>query len=154
VAAPHTVATPPPRRRGSSLGRQSAAPGAARKGASLTPRTPPIHTHLTPRGDGSTLDRQSAAVDAHYGASTTLAYYKDVHGRNGVDGRGTMMRSRVHLSKGYDNAYCARAAPRALGAGAVGWRHAGIPRRASPPVQLPTCRSSSTHAPQRSLPKP
>jgi Zn-dependent metalloprotease len=45
-------------------------------------------------------------VDAHYGASTTLTYYKEVHGRNGVDGRGGTMRSRVHLSKAYDNAYC------------------------------------------------
>ncbi|GBF89960.1 peptidase [Raphidocelis subcapitata] len=56
-------------------------------------------------GDGSPKDRQSAAVDAHYGASTTLTYYKEVHGRNGVDGRGATMRSRVHLSKAYDNAY-------------------------------------------------
>jgi len=45
-------------------------------------------------------------VDAHYGASVTLSYFKDVHGRNGVDGRGATVKSRVHLSKGYDNAYC------------------------------------------------
>lgn len=31
---------------------------------------------------------------------------QDVHGRNGVDGRGASVTSRVHLSKGYDNAYC------------------------------------------------
>ena len=57
-------------------------------------------------GDGSPKDRATAAVDAHYGASVTLAYFKDVHGRNGVDGRGAKVRSRVHLSKAYDNAYC------------------------------------------------
>lgn len=66
------------------------------------------HNNNTNRGDGSSRDRSTAAVDAHYGASVTLSYFKDVHGRNGVDGRGAKVQSRVHLSKAYDNAYCER----------------------------------------------
>lgn len=65
-----------------------------------------LSTLYPPRGDGTNKDRATAAVDAHWGATTTLYYYKDVHGRNGVDGRGSPMHSRVHLSKDYDNAYC------------------------------------------------
>jgi hypothetical protein len=101
--------------------------GALRSSAGRpTPLTRPRPSPTPPpRGDGTTLDRQSAAVDAHYGASTTLAYYKDVHGRNGVDGRGSRMRSRVHLSKGYDNAYCETvAAGRGLGTRLAGRRGA------------------------------
>lgn len=69
---------------------------------------PPANYHPSahPRGDGSSKDRSTAAVDAHYGASVTLSYFKDVHGRNGVDGRGGAVKSRVHLAKAYDNAYC------------------------------------------------
>jgi Zn-dependent metalloprotease len=59
------------------------------------------------RGDGATnKQRATVGVDAHFGASATLQYYSDVHGRSGIDGRGSVVRSRVHLSKGYDNAYC------------------------------------------------
>jgi len=36
----------------------------------------------------------------------TLSYYKDTFGRSGLDGRGTTLRSRVHVSKNYANAYC------------------------------------------------
>jgi Zn-dependent metalloprotease len=67
--------------------------------------TPKTTTH-TGRGDGTVKDRATAAADAHYGASVTLAYFKDVHGRSGVDGRGSGIKSRVHLGKAYDNAYC------------------------------------------------
>jgi hypothetical protein len=58
------------------------------------------------RGDFTPKNRQSAAVDAHWGATTTLYYYKDQHKRIGVDGRGGALKSRVHTSTGFDNAYC------------------------------------------------
>ena len=59
------------------------------------------------RGDASMKSRQSAAVDAHWGAGTTLRYYKDAHGRDGIDGKGSKITSRVHASEGFNNAYCA-----------------------------------------------
>ncbi|HJU83230.1 MAG TPA: hypothetical protein VJ600_03390, partial [Holophagaceae bacterium] len=47
---------------------------------------------------------QTAAVDAHYGVGLTYDYYKNIHGRNGIDGNGTATYSRVHYSNSYDNA--------------------------------------------------
>ena len=56
-------------------------------------------------GNGSVSDRASAAVDAHYGATTTFNYYKNVLGRNGIwnDGRGAP--SRVHFANAMENAF-------------------------------------------------
>lgn len=61
---------------------------------------------------------KDAAVDAHYGASKTYDYYKNVHGRNGIDGNGGpgaytaaenaaigLISSVVHYSTNYNNAY-------------------------------------------------
>ena len=61
---------------------------------------------------------QRAGVDAHYGAANTFDYYKNVHGRNGIDGNygpGTstaaansgvsIVASRVHFGSGYNNAF-------------------------------------------------
>jgi Zn-dependent metalloprotease len=61
---------------------------------------------------------QQAGVDAHYGASKTFDYYKNVHGRNGIDGNygpGTttaaansaiaLLVSRVHFGVSYNNAF-------------------------------------------------
>jgi Zn-dependent metalloprotease len=48
---------------------------------------------------------QTAAVDAHYGAGLTYDYYKNIFGRNGIDGNGTATYSRVHYSNSYDNAF-------------------------------------------------
>jgi Zn-dependent metalloprotease len=56
-------------------------------------------------GNGSYTDRASAAVDAHYGASTTFDYFKNVHGRNGIFGNGTGVPSRVHYGSSYINAF-------------------------------------------------
>jgi hypothetical protein len=92
-----------------------ATPSTYSKNKTAKPQTTNQPRH---RGDGTPKDRSSAAVDAHYGASVTLTYYKDVHGRNGVDGRGGQVKSRVHLSKAYDNAYCGW--PLAGGAGGRG----------------------------------
>ncbi|MFN2390389.1 MAG: M4 family metallopeptidase [Pyrinomonadaceae bacterium] len=60
---------------------------------------------------------QKAGVDAHYGAAVTYDYFKNVHGRSGIDGNsgpgsvtsadGTtkLVSSRVHYSTNYNNAY-------------------------------------------------
>jgi Zn-dependent metalloprotease len=61
---------------------------------------------------------EKAGVDAHYGAAMTFDYYKNVHGRNGIDGNqgpGTtaagassttnLVSSRVHFGKSYNNAF-------------------------------------------------
>jgi Zn-dependent metalloprotease len=63
-------------------------------------------------GTGALSNSQTAAVDAHYGVSKTWDYYKNVHGRLGIDGEGTGARSRVHYGRNYfnafwnDNCYC------------------------------------------------
>ncbi|HSK72359.1 MAG TPA: M4 family metallopeptidase, partial [Pyrinomonadaceae bacterium] len=61
---------------------------------------------------------QRAGVDAHYGAAKTFDYFKNVHGRNGIDGSGgpgttfastntsvRLITSRVHFGKKYNNAF-------------------------------------------------
>ncbi len=48
---------------------------------------------------------ETAAVDAAFGVQQTWDYYKNVFGRNGIDGAGTATYSRVHYSNSYDNAF-------------------------------------------------
>jgi thermolysin len=60
---------------------------------------------------------QRAIVDAHYGTAATYDYFKNVHGRNGIDGNGgpgstlsidgvtNLIGSRVHYSTNYNNAF-------------------------------------------------
>ena len=48
---------------------------------------------------------QTAAVDAHRGLQSTWDFYKNVFARNGINGAGKATYSRVHYSKGYDNAF-------------------------------------------------
>jgi len=48
---------------------------------------------------------QTAAADAHFGIGATYDYYKNVLGRNGIDGTGRATYSRVHYSNSYDNAF-------------------------------------------------
>ena len=48
---------------------------------------------------------ETAAVDAMYGMVKTWDFYKNVMGRNGIDGHGTATYSRVHISNSYDNAF-------------------------------------------------
>jgi Zn-dependent metalloprotease len=48
---------------------------------------------------------QTAAVDALWGFEMTWDYYKNVHGRNGIDGNGTATSLRMHYDSNYDNAY-------------------------------------------------
>lgn len=58
-------------------------------------------------GDGivDSANVQTTAVDAHYGLQLTWDYYKNVHGRNGIDNTGKQTYSRVHYSRRYDNAF-------------------------------------------------
>jgi len=57
-------------------------------------------------------------VDAHYGAAKTYDYYKNVHGRNGINGNNgpgttaagangtiSLVASRVHFGSNYNNAF-------------------------------------------------
>ena len=48
---------------------------------------------------------QTAAVDAMFGMIKSWDFYKNVYGRNGIDGAGTSTYSRVHIGSGYDNAF-------------------------------------------------
>lgn len=64
--------------------------------------------------DGSS---QRAGVDAHYGAAKTFDYYKNVHGRTGIDGSGgpgyytsadgvtKLISSKIHYGSNYNNAF-------------------------------------------------
>jgi len=56
-------------------------------------------------GSTSNANGQTAAVDAHYGVGLTYDFYKNILGRNGIDGLGTATYSRVHYSNAYDNAF-------------------------------------------------
>lgn len=48
---------------------------------------------------------QTAAVDAAFGIQATWDMYKNVFGRNGIDGLGTQTYARVHYDNAYDNAF-------------------------------------------------
>ncbi|MFB7138549.1 M4 family metallopeptidase [Gottfriedia sp. NPDC056225] len=48
---------------------------------------------------------EAAAVDAHYYAGKTYDYYKTVFGRNSYDGNGAALKSSVHYSRSYNNAF-------------------------------------------------
>ncbi|HEY3271180.1 MAG TPA: M4 family metallopeptidase, partial [Geothrix sp.] len=56
-------------------------------------------------GSTTSANGQTAAVDAHYGVGLTYDFYKNIFGRNGIDGIGTATYSRVHYSSAYDNAF-------------------------------------------------
>ena len=56
-------------------------------------------------GPTTSTNGQTAAVDAAYGSQWTWDYYKNIHGRNGIDGNGTATSMRVHYDTAYDNAF-------------------------------------------------
>ena len=56
-------------------------------------------------GNGSSTNAASAGVDAHYGIQKTYDYYKNVHGRNGIDGAGNVGYNKVHYGSKYNNAF-------------------------------------------------
>ena len=56
------------------------------------------------RGPKST-NGQTAAVDAHFGLQTTWDFYRNILGRNGIDGKGRPAYNLVHYDHEYDNAF-------------------------------------------------
>ena len=52
---------------------------------------------------------QTAAVDAHFGLQTTWDFYRNILGRNGIDGKGRPTYNLVHYDHGYDNAFWSNA---------------------------------------------
>lgn len=74
-------------------------------------------TSATDVWGAAAVNAQNAAVEAHYASAKVYDYYKDVHGRTGIDGSdgpGTytshdgstkLVVSRVHYSSKYNNAF-------------------------------------------------
>ncbi|TJZ44048.1 M4 family metallopeptidase [Streptomyces piniterrae] len=56
-------------------------------------------------GNGRTSDRGTAAVDAQYGITSTLDFYKKTFGRKGIKNDGTGARALVHFGKNVGNAF-------------------------------------------------
>ncbi|MFC0297338.1 M4 family metallopeptidase [Geobacillus jurassicus] len=48
---------------------------------------------------------EAPAVDAHYFAGLVYDYYKNVYGRNGLDGKNGEIHSTVHYAQDYNNAF-------------------------------------------------
>ncbi|MFL5350780.1 MAG: M4 family metallopeptidase [Hyalangium sp.] len=71
--------------------------------------TPSSTTPFVDKNDawGETGDdsRTKAAVDAHYGAEMTYDFYKNVLGRDSIDGKGEKLLSNVHLGTNFVNAF-------------------------------------------------
>lgn len=55
-------------------------------------------------GNGTSGDRASAGAEAHFGVATTWDYFKNVHGRNGINANGVGAKSLVHVSTNWVNA--------------------------------------------------
>ncbi|HLF52486.1 M4 family metallopeptidase [Flavobacterium sp.] len=51
------------------------------------------------------VNKDNGALDAHWGAEKTYDYFSSVHGRNSFDNAGAAIKSYVHYSTNYDNAY-------------------------------------------------
>ncbi len=56
-------------------------------------------------GEAGDDARTKAAVDAHYGAQMTYDFYKDILGRDSIDGKGEKLQSNVHIGNNYVNAF-------------------------------------------------
>ncbi len=50
-------------------------------------------------------NKDNGALDAHWGAEKTYDYWTSVHNRNSYDNAGATIKSYVHYSNAYDNAY-------------------------------------------------
>jgi len=50
-------------------------------------------------------NKDNGALDAHWGAEKTYDYWSTVHGRNSYNNAGAIIKSYVHYSTAYDNAY-------------------------------------------------
>ncbi len=56
-------------------------------------------------GSYTNTDRATAGTDAHLGMTYTLAYFKNIHGRNGIYNDSKGVYSKVHYGRSYNNAY-------------------------------------------------
>ncbi|RKG90738.1 M4 family metallopeptidase [Corallococcus terminator] len=56
-------------------------------------------------GEKTDPARAATAVDAHYGAEMTYDFYKDILGRDSIDGKGEKLVSYVHTDKNLVNAF-------------------------------------------------
>ncbi|ADO69497.1 M4 family metallopeptidase [Stigmatella aurantiaca] len=56
-------------------------------------------------GEAGDPSRNKAAVDAHYGAQMTYDMYKNVLGRDSLDGKGEKLVSNIHIGTDFVNAY-------------------------------------------------
>ncbi|NBD07809.1 MULTISPECIES: M4 family metallopeptidase [Corallococcus] len=56
-------------------------------------------------GEKTDPARAAAAVDAHYGAEMTYDFYKEILGRDSIDGKGEKLISYVHTDKNLVNAF-------------------------------------------------
>jgi Zn-dependent metalloprotease len=50
-------------------------------------------------------NKDNAALDAHWGAQMTYDYFMQKHNRNSYNGSGAIIKSYVHYSSNYDNAF-------------------------------------------------
>jgi Zn-dependent metalloprotease len=50
-------------------------------------------------------NKDGGALDAHWGTMMTYDYFKNIHGRDSYDNNGAVLRSYVHYSTNYDNAF-------------------------------------------------
>nr|WP_315231549.1 M4 family metallopeptidase [uncultured Flavobacterium sp.] len=51
------------------------------------------------------VNKDNGALDAHWGAEKTYDYFSAVHGRNSYNNAGAAIKSYVHYSSNYNNAY-------------------------------------------------
>lgn len=57
------------------------------------------------RGEDSPAPSDVAANEAYEGAGATYDFYRDIFGRNSIDGNGLRLDSSVHFDRHYDNAF-------------------------------------------------
>lgn len=65
----------------------------------------PINYRLFDDDNAWTNKDQGPAVDAHYHAGKVYDYYKNVHNRNSIDGKGKTIRSAVNYGVNVNNAF-------------------------------------------------
>lgn len=61
--------------------------------------------NYNPTNATDSANGQTGAVDAAYGLQQSWDYYKNIHGRAGIDAKGTATYARVHFGESYSNAF-------------------------------------------------
>lgn len=56
-------------------------------------------------GEYHNANKDDGALDAHWGAMMTYDYFRQIHDRNSYDNNGAIIRSYVHYSTNYENAF-------------------------------------------------